>query len=114
MRKLLVQASHNAKNKRGSFYRSKYNRLKFKLGSANKAKVAIANRLARSIYKVLAGDQYKELGYLRGDPQEQQIKRLVNQLRNLGVNIYHHSHQMILSKSKLIVDDTGVVHLPTV
>ena len=28
------------------------NKLKFKLGSANKAKVAIANKLARAIYKV--------------------------------------------------------------
>jgi hypothetical protein len=42
--------------------RNKYNRLKFKLGSANKAKVAIANRLARSIYKILGGENYRELG----------------------------------------------------
>ena len=32
LRWMLVQAAHNAKNKRGSFYRSKYNKLKFKLG----------------------------------------------------------------------------------
>jgi hypothetical protein len=106
---MLVQAAHNAKNKRGSFYRSKYNKLKFKLGSANKAKVAIANRLARSIYKVLAGDAYKELGYLRGDPKEDQVKQLVQKLRSLGVQVFHHKHQTIVSKEKLIVDDSGVI-----
>ncbi len=51
--------------KRGSFYRAKYNKLVFRLGCKNKAKVAIANRLARAIYKILAGDKYKELGYMR-------------------------------------------------
>ncbi|MBX7231329.1 MAG: hypothetical protein K1X29_04495 [Bdellovibrionales bacterium] len=32
-------------------YRAKYNELVFKLGSKNKAKVAIANRLTSSIWK---------------------------------------------------------------
>lgn len=71
--------------------------------------MAIANRLARSIYKVLAGDSYKELGYLRGDPKEDQIKRLVMQLRHLGVQVFHHKHQTIVSKEKLIVEDSGVI-----
>jgi hypothetical protein len=79
------------------------------LGSANKAKVAIGNRLARSIFKVLAGEKYKELGYLRGDPKEDQIGRLVRQLRSLGVEVFHHKHQTIVSKEKLIVDDSGVI-----
>jgi len=74
--KLLIQAAHGAKLKRGSFYRAKYNQWKFKLGSANKAKVAVANRIARAIYKIIAGDKYKELGYLRGDPKEHKIKLL--------------------------------------
>ncbi len=55
MRKVLIQAANAAKQKKGAFFRSKYNKLKFRLGSANKAKVAIANRLARVIFKVLAG-----------------------------------------------------------
>jgi hypothetical protein len=95
--------------KRGSFYRSKYNKLKFRLGSANKAKVAIANRLARGIYKILCGDRYKELGYKRGDPHEQKIKHLVNQLRALGVNIQHKNHQMIVSEKRLTVEETGII-----
>jgi hypothetical protein len=95
--------------KRGTYYRAKYNKLVFRLGSANKAKVAIANRLARSIYLVLGGDQYRELGYMRGDPHERKIQRLVGQLKALGVDIKHVNHQMIVSSHKIIVDKTGIV-----
>ena len=83
--------------------------MKYRLGSANKAKVAIANRMARSIYKILAGDSYKEIGYMRGDPHEVKVKALVNQLRALGVNIRHHNHQMIVSKRDVTIDETGVI-----
>lgn len=109
MRRLLIQVAQNAKLKRKSFYRAKYNKLKFRLGSANKAKVAIANRIARSIYKILAGDHYKEIGYMRGDPHETKVRQLVRQLRALGINIRHHNHQMIISKRDVAVDDSGVL-----
>ena len=109
---MLTQAAHGAKMKRGTFYRAKYNKLVFRLGSAQKAKVAIANRLARTIYKVLAGDKYKELGYMRGDPHEIKVKQLVGQLRALGVNIFHHNHQMIVSEKRLVVEKTGIVLTP--
>jgi len=95
--------------KRGTFYRAKYNKLVFKLGSANKAKVAIANRLARAIYLILGGDRYRELGYMRGDPHEQKIQKLVNQLRALNVNIKYVNHQMIVSDRKITVEKTGIV-----
>jgi hypothetical protein len=95
--------------KRGTFYRAKYNKLVFRLGSANKAKVAIANRIARAIYLILGGQKYRELGYMRGDPHEQKIKKLVNQLRALGVNIKHVNHQMIVSDKKITVEQSGLV-----
>lgn len=95
--------------KRGTFYRAKYNKLVFKLGSANKAKVAIANRLARSIYLIMGGAKYRELGYMRGDPHEQKVKSLVNQLKALGVNVQHVNHQMIVSDRKVTVEKTGIV-----
>ena len=41
----------------------------------------------RVVYKVLAGAQYKDLGYMRGDPREEKIKKLFTQLRALGVEI---------------------------
>lgn len=95
--------------KRGTFYRAKYNKLVFKLGSANKAKVAIANRIARAIYLILGGQRYRELGYMRGDPHEQKIQKLVHQLRALGVDIKHVNHQMIVSSKKITVEETGIV-----
>jgi len=106
----LVQAAQNAVKKHGSFYRVKYNKLKFRLGSANKAKVAIANRLARVIFKVLGGENYKDLGYMRGNPNEGKIKLLVKQLQNLGVNIKHQNQEIICSTRKVKVDkSTGEI-----
>ena len=80
------------------------------MGSANKAKVAIANRLARAIYKILGGAVFKDIGYKRGDPHEHQVRRLVAQLKNLGVDIRHENHQMIVnSVRKITVDNTGIL-----
>ena len=106
---MLIQVAQNAKLKRKSFYRAKYNKLRYRLGSANKAKVAIANRIARSIFKVLAGDDYKDIGYMRGDPHENKVRQLVARLKALGVNIKHESHQMIYSTKDIKVDSTGVL-----
>jgi len=106
--RILIQVAQNAKAKRGSFYRAKYNKLRFKLGSANKAKVAIANRIARAIYKIIAGDDYKEIGYARACENEDKIRMLVNQLKALGVSIKHEGHQKIVSHKKIKIDDTGV------
>ena len=108
MRRILIQAAQGAVHSKKSFYRSKYNKLSFRLGSKNKAKVAIANKLARVVYKVLAGAQYKDLGYMRGDPKEEKVKRLLSQLRALGVEIQGHTYQFI-SKRKVKVDDSGVI-----
>jgi hypothetical protein len=94
--------------KRGSFYRAKYNKFKFKLGSANKAKVAIANRIARVVYKVLAGDRYKDIGYGRAKEHEDKIQILINQLKALGVKIRHEGHEKIVSVKKVTIDETGV------
>ena len=107
---MLIQAAHGAKLKRGSYYRAKYNKLVYRLGSKNKAKVAIANRIARAIYKILGGAKYKDIGYMRGDPHEEKVRRLVSQLKNLGVDIKHENHQMIVNSiRKVSVEQTGIV-----
>jgi len=103
-----VQAANAAKQKRATFYRAKYNKLRFKLGSANKAKVAIANKLARAVFKILAGDRYKEIGYGRAKEHEDKIEILINQLKALGVNIRHEKHEKIVSIKKVVIDSTGV------
>lgn len=71
--------------------------------------MAVANRMARAIYKIIAGDKYKELGYMRGDPKEHKIKLLIRQLENLGVKIFHENHQVIASIRQVSVDPTGIV-----
>jgi hypothetical protein len=106
----LIQAAQGAVHSKKSFYRAKYNKLSFRLGSKNKAKVAIANRLARVVYKVLGGATYKDLGYMRGDPREEKIKKLFTQLRALGVEVQSHTHQTIRpAKRKVKVDDSGII-----
>ena len=105
----MIQAANGAKQVKGSYYRSKYRKLQSRLGSANKAKVGIANRLARVIYKVLGGATYKDLGYMRGDPTEKQIEQLVRKLKSLGVDIRHENHQMITSVRKIKVEASGIV-----
>lgn len=70
--------------------------------------MAIANRIARAIYKIIAGDSYKEIGYGKAADHEIKIKTLVNQLRAMGVQIRHEGHQKIVSSKKIKIDDTGV------
>jgi len=57
----------------------------------------------------MCGDSYKEIGYMRGDPHENKVRQLVGQLKALGVNIKHETHQMIVSAKDFNVDKTGVV-----
>jgi len=64
--------------------------------------------MARSIYKVLGGENYKELGYCRAIEHEDKIRILINQLKALGVNIKHEGHQKVVSVKQLKVDTTGV------
>lgn len=82
---------------------SKYRRLRYRLGSANKAKVAVANRLARSVYKVLGGRPYKELGYARGAGRsrrdERRVKNLFSQLRNMGFTVQKNVSEVIVSET---------------
>ena len=99
MRRALIQAANGAVKKNKSFYQSKYNKLTFRLGSRNKAKVAIANRLARAIYKVLGGEDYKELGYSRANSNEAKAKNLLNQLKNLGLKVRYVGNEVVVSES---------------
>jgi hypothetical protein len=46
---------------------------------SQQAKDAVANRIARAVYKVLAGDKHKELGYQGDIDHEVKIRTLINQ-----------------------------------
>jgi hypothetical protein len=98
----LIQAANAGVKDKKSFYRAKYNHLKFKLGSANKAKVAIANRMARAVYHVIKGAKYKELGYLRVESQDQRIRKLIAKLKSEGVDVQYHTHQKIVQAKTVL------------
>ena len=84
---------------------SKYQRLRYRLGSANKAKVAIANRLARVVFKVLGGEIYKDLGYRRGiERNERRVKNLCSQLKNMGLDVRYETKEVIVSESLQVTE----------
>lgn len=105
LRRLLVQAAHGAIKKKSSFYRNKYYKLRFRLGSAGKAKMAIANRVARSVFKVLAGEVYREIGYMRAESDIKKINTLVAKLRLLGADVKVESHQYVVKKTTVVSED---------
>ena len=106
---MLIQAANGAVKKKKSFYMSKYRRFRYRLGSANKAKVAIANRLARAVYKILGGETFKDLGYARGaERDERKIKSLLSQLRNMGLTVHKNTSEVIVSE-EITVTSSGVI-----
>ena len=104
---MLIQAANGAVKKKKSFYQSKYHKLRFRLGSANKAKVAIANKVARAVYKIMAGDSYKELGYSRAVNKQRQINSLMSKLKLLGVQVRAELHEVVITET-VNVDVNGV------
>ena len=82
--------------------------MKFRLGSANKAKVAIANRIARVVYKILLGNQYKEIGYARAMDDKREIDRLISRLQILGVEIRRETNEKIVAVKKATVTTNGI------
>lgn len=62
------------------------------------------------IFKILGGENYKDLGYIRGNPNEDKIKKLVQQLKSLGVSIHHKNHELICTTREVKVDkSTGKI-----
>lgn len=82
--------------------------MKFRLGSANKAKVAIANRIARVVYKILLGNKYKEIGYARAMDDKREIERLISRLQILGVEIRRETNEKIVAVKKATVTTSGI------
>ena len=70
--------------------------------------MAIANRLARTVYKILGGDSYKDLGYYRGHmPNEKKIANLCAQLKNMGLDVSYQKKEILVSKTTKVVAETG-------
>lgn len=82
-------AANGAVKKNGSYYKAKYSKLTLRTGSKNKAKVAIANRIARSIYCILSDQnlRFKDLGSHHVIDEQKQIKYHLEKLKKLGAEI---------------------------
>ena len=75
--------------------------LTLKTGSRNKAKVAIANRLARAIYHIIKSTdiRYKDIGPQRVNSEEAQINNLIRQLKKKGLEVdYQVTKKIVTAK----------------
>ncbi len=89
LKAMLVQCAWAATRTKGTYLRSKYDSLVGRRGK-KRAVVAVAHKILIATYFILKNKEaYKELGdnYLVKMTKEKQIKRHLQQLRELGVNV---------------------------
>jgi transposase len=89
LRTALVEASMSAVRKKGSYLRSKYYRLKSRMG-VKQAAVAIAHKILIAAFRILAdGTLYRDLGeaYLDTVRKERSTHQLVRRLEALGFQV---------------------------
>jgi transposase len=88
LKAVLVQAARAAANKRESYLRAQYQRLKARRGP-NKAVLAVAASMLTSAYHMLKyGVEYRDLGPHHFDrDKEVQAARLLRRLKALGVDV---------------------------
>lgn len=88
LKTVLVQAARAAANKRGSYPRAQYQRLKARRGP-NKAVLAVAATLLTAAYHMLKyGVEYRDLGPDHFDrDKDLQATRLIRRLKALGVEV---------------------------
>lgn len=89
LKRITVQIAWAASRKQGSFLRTRFNRLSFRIGR-NKAIVATARHILVIVYHLLAGpQQYTDLGPLFYDQRnkERSVQRHVKRLEQLGFTV---------------------------
>ena len=89
MKAMIVQCAWAATRTKGTYLRSKYDRLAGRRGK-KRALVAVGHKIIIAAYFILKSkESYKELGggFLDKKNREKQIKRHLRQLRDLGVNV---------------------------
>lgn len=85
LKKTLIQCANNAVLNRNSFFYAQYQRLVVRLGK-NKAKGAVAHSLLITIYHVLSGKEFIDLGadYYTQFNREKKIQSHLKHLKRLG------------------------------
>ena len=89
LRTALVEASMSAVRKKGSYLRSKYYRLKARMG-VKRAAVAVAHKILVAVFHILSdGTVYEDLGdrYLDSLRKARTSKHLVRRLEALGFRV---------------------------
>jgi transposase len=89
LRTALVEASMSAVRKKGSYLRSKYYKLKARMG-VKRAAVAIAHKILIAAFRILAdGTIFQDLGeqYLDGLTKKRSTNQLVRRLEALGFKV---------------------------
>lgn len=88
LKTVLVQAARAAANKRESYLRAQYLRLKSRRGP-NKAVLAVAASILTAAYHMLKyGVEYRDLGPNHFDRDKQlQARRLLRRLKALGLEV---------------------------
>ena len=89
MKPALVECAWGATRTKGTYFRSKYDSLVGRRGK-KKALIAVAHKILIATYFILKNKEtYKELGgdYLDKMTKEKQIKRHLQKLRELGVDV---------------------------
>ncbi len=85
LKKTLVQCATSAINKKDSFFYAQYQRLVVRKGR-NKSIVAVAHSILISIYHVLSGNEFNDLGadYYTQFNKDKKIQSYLKQLKKLG------------------------------
>jgi len=89
LKSIMIEIAWAAVKKKGSYYRDKYWRLRYRLGP-KKAIVAIAHRIVKALYAIIKhGERYKELGedYLAQRSNVNKLVKIRKEAKALGYKL---------------------------
>lgn len=89
LKSIMIEIAWAAVKKKGSYYRDKYWRLRYRLGP-KKAIVAIAHRIVKALYAIIKhGERYKELGedYLAQRSNVNKLAKIRKEAKVLGYDL---------------------------
>ena len=85
----MIEVAWAAVKKKGTYYRDKYWRLRYRLGP-KKAIVAIAHRIIKVLFFIIKkGEEYRELGdqYLAAKSQKTKLARMRRDAEEFGFSL---------------------------
>ncbi|MFZ3046349.1 MAG: IS110 family transposase [Desulfatirhabdiaceae bacterium] len=89
LKSIMIEIAWAAVKKKGSYYRDKYWRLRYRLGP-KKTIVAIAHRIVKALYAIIKhGERYKELGedYLAQRSNVNKLVKIKKEAKSLGYDL---------------------------